>query len=49
MFDGVWQIYFIRMGGKFQKPGIVTFVICVRSANLRNLDGEHQEVEKEPP
>jgi hypothetical protein len=47
-FDGVWQISFIRMGGRFQKPGTVTFVICVRSTNLRNLDGEHQEVEKEP-
>lgn len=46
--DGIWQIAFIRMGGKFQKPGTVTFVICVRSVNLRNLNGERQEVEKEP-
>lgn len=45
---GVWQISFIRMGGKFQQPGMVTFVICVRSTNLRNLEGEHQEIEKGP-
>ena len=44
----VWQIAFIRMGGKFQRPGKVTFVICVRSKNLRNVEGEHQAVEKEP-
>lgn len=46
--DGDWQISFIRMGGKFQKPGTVTFVICVRSTNLRNLEGARQEIEKEP-
>lgn len=46
--DGAWQISFIRMGGKFQKPGMVTFVVCVRSANLRNLNGERREIEKEP-
>lgn len=26
----------------------MTFVICVRSTNLRNLEQEHREVEKEP-
>lgn len=46
--DGIWQISFIRMGGKFQKPGTVTFVVCVRGTNLRNLEGERQEIEKEP-
>ena len=46
--DGIWQIAFIRMGGKFQSPGTVTFVICVRSTNLRNLEGERREIEKEP-
>jgi hypothetical protein len=46
--NGIWQISFIRLGGKFQQPGMVAFVICVRSTNLRNLEGEHQEIEKEP-
>jgi len=43
-----WQVTFIRLGGKFQKPGKVTFLVCVRSTNLRNLDGERKEIEKEP-
>lgn len=45
---GIWQIAFIRMGGRCQSPGKVTFVICVRSTNLRNLEQEHREIEKEP-
>ena len=47
-FGNAWQVAFIRMGGKFQSPGNVTFVVCVRSTNLRNLDGERSETEKEP-
>lgn len=43
-----WQIAFIRLGGKFQKQGKVTFVVCVRRADLRNIDGERNEIEKEP-
>ena len=43
-----WQIAFIRMGGKFQKPRKVTFVVCVRCADLRNIDGERNEIEKGP-
>lgn len=46
--DGVWQISFIRMGGKFQKPGTITFVVCVRGTNLRNVEGERRNIEKEP-
>ena len=43
-----WQVAFVRMGGKYQRPGKITFVVCVRSMNLRNLDGERNEIEKEP-
>lgn len=47
-FYDIWQIAFIRMRGRFQRPGKITFVICVRSTNLRNLEQEHREIEKEP-
>jgi hypothetical protein len=43
-----WQVAFIRMGGKFQHPGAVTFVICVRHKSLRNLEEMHDELEKNP-
>ncbi|MBU1350556.1 MAG: hypothetical protein KKB95_01540 [Gammaproteobacteria bacterium] len=45
---GEWQVSFIRMGGKFQLPGSVAFVVCVRRRGMRNLDKESLEVEKEP-
>lgn len=47
-FHDEWQIAFIRLGGRFQRPGLITFVICVRHLDLRNLDGQISIVEKEP-
>ena len=47
-FEGKWQIAFIRLGGKFQAKGAVSFVICIRSTDMRNLNGEYTEFEKEP-
>ncbi len=35
---GEWQLSFIRFGGKFQKPGMVTFVVCARHRCLRDLE-----------
>lgn len=46
--DGGWQTIFNRQGGKFQRPGKVAFVICVRHILLRNVDGELNAVEKSP-
>jgi hypothetical protein len=48
LINGQWQVAFIRSGGKFQQPGCVTFVICVRHTSMRNVEGERQSVEKEP-
>ena len=45
---GAWQVSFIRIGGRFQQPGMVAFVVCVRHASLRSLAGELVEVPKEP-
>src|SRR5689334_5091526 len=46
--DGGWQISFVRFGGKFQLPGRVTFVICVRHKCLRNVKREVTPIEKDP-
>ncbi len=35
---GPWQVSFIRMGGRFQRPGMVAFVLCVRHQCLRDVD-----------
>ncbi len=43
-----WQVAFIRMGGRYQIPEHVGFVICVRHKSLRNVNMEKNEVEKEP-
>ena len=43
-----WQIAFVRLGGKFQTPGRITFVICVRHMCMRNLERELNPIEKEP-
>ncbi len=45
---GGWQIAFIRLGGRYQRPGNITFIVCVRHTDLRNLDGQINPVEKEP-
>ena len=45
---GEWQVAFIRMGGRYQQAGSVTFVVCLRHINMRNLDAQHIEIEKEP-
>ena len=46
--EGGWQVVFDRMGGKFQVPGKVSFVVCVRHACLRDVEGERNAVEKNP-
>ncbi len=45
---GDWQIAFIRLGGKFQQPGRVAFVVCVRHQTQRNTDGNLVEHERNP-
>lgn len=45
---GEWQVSFIRLGGKFQLPGSIAFVVCARRGGMRNLDKESVEFEKEP-
>ena len=46
--EGGWQVAFVRLGGKFQLPGRITFVICVRHRCMRNLERELNPSEKEP-
>ena len=48
VFGGAWQVSFVRLGGKFQRPGQVAFVICVRHMSMRNVEGERRAVEKDP-
>jgi hypothetical protein len=43
-----WQISFVRLRGRWQIPGHVTFVICVRHTSLRDLAGDHHPIEMEP-
>jgi hypothetical protein len=43
-----WQISFVRMGGRYQLAGSITFVICVRHTLMRNINSEHVDMEKEP-
>ncbi len=43
-----WQISFIRMGGRYQEPGKISFVICIRHTTLRNLESNVVEFEKDP-
>jgi hypothetical protein len=45
---GEWQVAFIRMGGRYQQAGTVAFVVCIRHTNMRNLDAQHLEIDKEP-
>ena len=47
-FFGQWQVAFVRMGGKFQLPGQVTFVVCIRHTSLRDREKELRDVVKEP-
>jgi len=47
-FFGQWQVAFVRMGGKFQLPGQVTFVVCIRHTSLRDREKERRDVVKEP-
>jgi hypothetical protein len=37
---GDWEIAFIRLSGKFQLPGKISFVICARPENARGLEGK---------
>jgi len=46
--EGGWQVAFVRLGGRFQRPGGITFVICVRHRCMRNLERELNPIEKEP-
>lgn len=45
---GEWQIAFIRLGGRRQRAGHVTFVVCIRHMAMRNMDGERVEHEENP-
>ncbi len=45
---GEWQVSLVRLGGRFQQPNSVAFVVCVRHTSLRNLNEERVNVEKEP-
>ena len=47
-FFGQWQVAFVRMGGKFQLPGQVTFVVCIRHTSLRDCEKERHDVVKKP-
>jgi hypothetical protein len=47
-FFGQWQVAFVRMGGKFQLPGQVTFVVCIRHTSLRDCEKERRDVVKKP-
>jgi hypothetical protein len=47
-FFGQWQVAFVRMGGKFQLPGQVTFVVCIRHTSLRDREKDRRDVVKEP-
>ena len=47
-FFGQWQVAFVRMGGKFQLPGQVAFVVCIRHTSLRDREKVRREVVKEP-
>lgn len=43
-----WEISFIRMGGKYQSPGNITFVICARPKSFKGLEGKILNESKEP-
>lgn len=43
-----WQVCFKRFGGRYQTPGEVTFILCVRHRSLRNTHREISSVEKHP-
>ncbi len=45
---GDWQVSFVRFGGKFQKAGIATFVVCVRHCCLRDLEKAIPAASKNP-
>ena len=47
-FFGQWQVAFVRMGGRFQLPGQVTFVVCIRHVSLRDREKVRRDVVKEP-
>ena len=44
---GQWQVAFVRMGGRFQIAGHITFVVCIRHTSLRDREKELHEVVKE--
>ncbi len=43
-----WQVAFVRLGGRAQRSGFISFVICVRHLLNQNLDGEVSTTNKEP-
>lgn len=45
---GDWGVAFIRLGGKFQLPGKICFVLCARPNNARGLEGEIAHESKNP-
>jgi len=47
-FFDQWQVAFVRMGGRFQLPGQVTFVVCIRHTSLRDREKVRRDIVKEP-
>ncbi|MBC7907404.1 MAG: hypothetical protein H7Y60_11760 [Rhodospirillaceae bacterium] len=45
---GEWQVAFIRLGGRLQREGMVSFVVCVRHTSLRNLEKQLSDCNKNP-
>ena len=45
---GEWTVAFIRIGGRFQLPGKICFVICARPLDAKGLEGEIVNESKNP-
>ena len=46
--EGEAQCSLVRIGGKFQRKGMISFVFCTRLQNMRNREKETNRFEKEP-
>ena len=43
-----WEIAFIRMSGKYQTTGIISFIICARPQTAKGLEGKITNHSKNP-
>ncbi|MFZ2725750.1 MAG: hypothetical protein WAX77_05840, partial [Methylococcaceae bacterium] len=48
LFGDGWQVAFVRLGGRYQLPGQVSFVVCIRHISLRDREKEHHDIHKDP-